>query len=89
MWRLSLPLFVMLLSASVAQGDDTVQKNLEEDTEAPYQSGYGDTPGFGGPSSVSEELRESNKTRVSTYQSDSLQRAFGPWFDWKRQLNEN
>ena len=89
MWRLSLPLFVMLLSASVAQGVDTVQETPGEEADAPYQSGYGDTPGFGGPASVSEELRESNETRKSMYQFDSLQRTFGPWFDWKRQLNED
>ena len=76
---LYLSVFTLLITvASLAQGDDT-----------PYQSGYGDAPGFGGPSSVSEELRESNETRSSTYQFDTLQRTFDPWFDWKRQLNED
>ncbi len=67
-----------LTVASLAYGDD-----------APYQSGYGDAPGFGGPSSVSEELRESNETRSSIYHFDNLQRTFGPWFDWKRRVHED
>jgi porin len=83
------PLIATLIAfAALVQGDDGPGQPEEGDTTARYQSGYGDTPGFGGPSSVSEELRESNETRSSTYQFDTLQRSFGPWFDWKRKLNE-
>lgn len=72
-----------------ALGDDASQRSPQENNSVEYQSGYGDAPGFGGPSSVSEQLRESNETRSSIYQFDSLQRTFRPWFDWKKQLNED
>jgi porin len=82
-----MPIAVIIIAAA-AQADDSPQEPLKDDVTARYQSGYGDAPGFGGPSSVSEELRESNETRSSIYQFDSLQRTFGPWFDWKQQLNQ-
>ncbi|MEH6589506.1 MAG: carbohydrate porin [Halioglobus sp.] len=86
--RLCLSAFVAIIFSSVARGDDIRTDFPGDPPQTSYQSGYGDTPGFGGPSSVSEELRESNETRSSTYQFEALQTAFGPWFDWKRQLNE-
>jgi porin len=87
--RLYLPVFVLLLGAPTLQAGDTTGEPQGEKAQRPYQSGYGDAPGFGGPSSVSEELRESNETRASIYQFNTMQRAFGPWFDRKRELNED
>ncbi len=79
----------LIAVASQGQCDGTPSQPKDEAAGTQYQSGYGDTPGFGGPSSVSEELRESNETRTSLYQFDTLQRTFGPWFDWKRRINED
>ena len=80
-----------LVAAAPALGQDTAADQTAEGAGADrsrYQSGYDSAPGFGGPSSVSEELRESNETRESLYQFDALQRGFSPWFDWKREMNE-
>lgn len=75
-------------AAASAQADDRTQADPDESAPS-YQSGYGSVPGFGGPSSVSERLRESNETRQSMYQFDTLQRVGRPWFDWKRRMNDD
>jgi len=54
-----------------------------------YQSGYEDVPEFGGPESVTSQLKRNDETREGTYQFDTLQRAWSPYFDWKRQLNDD
>ena len=53
------------------------------------QSGYEDIPEFGGPESVSTQLKKNDEEREFTYQFDSLQRGFAPYFDWKRSINED
>ena len=53
------------------------------------QSGYADLPEFGGPESVSAQLKEADRERESTYEFDGLQRGLAPYFDWKRDLKED
>lgn len=53
-----------------------------------FQSGYGDEVPFGGPDSVSGELKKNDINRDSIYQFDVLQTTFKPYFDWKRDLNK-
>ena len=54
------------------------------------QSGYEDLPQFGGPESVTAELKRNDAERESIYQFDGLQRNLAPYFDWKRrQQDEN
>jgi hypothetical protein len=82
---------IALLASQIAipVGADDPAGSSPDDSGTTYQSGYGSVPGFGGPSSVSEQLRESNETRQSMYQFDTLQRIGEPWFDWKRRINED
>ena len=71
------------MSADTATPSSTVEPaNVET-----YQSGYGDSVEFGGPSAVSQELDTLNENRDSLYQLDPLQRGFDPWFKWKESLN--
>ena len=53
-----------------------------------YQSGYDEIPEFGGPEGVSNSLKRNDQARESTYQFDTLQRAWEPYFDWKRGLQD-
>jgi porin len=59
-----------------------------QEATALSQSGYDGAPVFGGPSGVSVELQEANELRASVAQPAATQRLFGPWFDFKRALNE-
>jgi len=57
------------------------------DSDSPVsQSGYEKLPQFGGPDGVSGELRRNDEARESIYEWTGIQRAFGPYFDWKRWL---
>jgi len=53
------------------------------------QAGYADLPEFGGPESVSAQLKEADRDREATYQFDGLQRGLAPYFNWKRDLNDD
>jgi len=53
------------------------------------QSGYEDITEFGGPESVGTRLKENDAERESRYRFDGLQRALGPYFDWKRDVKED
>jgi len=67
------------LSGSLFAAEQTENKPFS------YQAGYGDGEGFGGPDSVSGELKWGDIDRDSIYQFS----AFQPYFDWKRGLNED
>ncbi|MEP6390415.1 MAG: carbohydrate porin [Halioglobus sp.] len=88
-----------VLSNSIALAFSIACSDLYADTATPvplvapaaveaYQSGYGDSVEFGGPSAVSQELDTLNENRDSLYQLDPLQRGFDPWFKWKEGLND-
>jgi len=68
------------------------QSVLAQESPAPAedgtQSGYDDIIEFGGPESVGTRLKENDAERGSMYQFDTLQRTLGPYFDWKRSLND-
>lgn len=53
------------------------------------QSGYQDLPEFGGPESVTSQLKLNDRERESVYQFDTLQRAWAPYFGWKRGLQDD
>ena len=64
----------------------------ESDTaEAPvaFQAGYGDMSDFGGPEGVSDQLMSADRARESTYQWETPQRWFKPWYDWKGKLKSD
>jgi porin len=62
------------------------QQAMEHDTS---QSGYGEAPRLGGPDGVAQELARNDQRRESKYRFDTMERAFAPYFDWKRQLNDD
>ena len=49
------------------------------------QAGYQDIPEFGGPESVTEQLKRADETRDALYDWPF----FDGYFDWKRQVNED
>ena len=72
-----------------AQEDEAASTDTEETSEDDeYQSGYDDIPQFGGPDGVSAELQRNDELRTGTYGFQGMQRAFAPYFDWKRWLIE-
>lgn len=52
------------------------------------QSGYDKLPEFGGPESVSRQLKDADEEREALYRFDGLQRNLAPYFDWKRRIND-
>ena len=69
-------------NASIEASSDSNESNIS-------QSGYEDLPEFGGPESVTAELKRNDAVRESVYQFDSLQRNLAPYFDWKRRVNDD
>jgi porin len=61
------------------------------ESEAPRtsQSGYDKISQFGGPDGVSGQLRSNDELRAAGYDFAVLQRAWKPYFDWKRDLKKN
>lgn len=89
--NLSLAL-ILLLAISPAWGIEPAEVKDGDNTatsEDEYQSGYGEISELGGPDGVSEELKRNDKEREFSYQFDTAQRVFKPWFDWKRRVNDN
>ena len=77
-----------VLCTDVYANSATPAPTIESSTVKTYQSGYGKSIEFGGPSAVSQELDSLNENRDSLYQLDPLQRGFDPWFKWKEGLND-
>ena len=71
----------VLLRAAI--GDEPGEDETDES-----QSGYEDLAEFGGPESVSAELKRNDAERESTYQFDNAQRLFAPYFNWKREMQD-
>ncbi|NIS89134.1 MAG: hypothetical protein GTN98_03460 [Woeseiaceae bacterium] len=76
-----------LWQASQAQEQQGDQESGGEITGG-SQSGYDDIETFGGPESVGARLQENDAVHESRFRFDGLQRMLGPYFDWKRQVNE-
>ncbi len=52
------------------------------------QSGYHASGSFGGPSGVSEELATQDDFRDALFEPGWSKALFTPWFDWKREVND-
>ena len=52
------------------------------------QSGYETRDTFGGPSGVSQELQALDDFRDALFEPEWTEVLGGPWFDWKRKLND-
>ena len=72
---LSLPAIALLLLAQPLQA--------QEDKRG--QAGYEDVPEFGGPESVTEQLKRADELHEAPYESPF----FDGYFDWKRQIRED
>jgi porin len=71
----------LLTSALPAQADDPAERR--------GKSGFkGDESGFGGPTSVREQLREDDELKEPAFRFPGFDRFFTPWFDWKRGISE-
>jgi porin len=89
-------LFTLAVIAFFCQGaqaqestqDEQGEQQSESSAEDGTQSGYEDIAEFGGPDSVSNELKRNDVARESRYQFDSLQSTFAPYFDWKRRVKD-
>ena len=58
---------------------------LAQETPAAGKAGYGDVPEFGGPQSVTGELKEADEERDAI--ADWA--FFDGYFDWKRQIKDD
>jgi len=83
-------LLLLLISSLTWAGEqaEVQEKDEIKSSEDAYQSGYGEITELGGPDGVSEELKRNDKEREFSYQFDTAQRVFKPWFDWKRRVND-
>jgi len=52
------------------------------------KSGFKSKPGFGGPTSVGEQLREDDELKEPAFRFPKFHAFFKPWFGWKKELND-
>jgi porin len=69
-------------------GESSATLSETEQNASQGQSGYETLPEFGGPESVSAQLKQADEERETLYKFDGLQRTLAPYFDWKRRINE-
>jgi porin len=81
------PLVIILLLTSIAyaEGEPEVVEGI---VPPGSQSGYDKLFQFGGPDGVSGQLRKGDEERTAKYDSIVLQKAWKPYFDWKKDLNK-
>ena len=73
-------IFLLLCSTFVhAQQEEQLQ------TKSGFQKDKG---GFGGPTSVGEQLREDDELKEPAFRFRKFREFFTPWFNWKKDLNE-
>jgi hypothetical protein len=76
-----------LWQTSQAQEEQGAQDSGATETGS-SQSGFEDIETFGGPESVGARLKENDAVKESRFRFDGMQRMLGPYFDWKRRVNE-
>lgn len=74
---------------ALAQDPAVAATQMEESASDGTQSGYDDLPEFGGPESVTGQLKQADEEREATFQFDGMQQGLSPYFDWKRGLNDD
>jgi porin len=80
-------LALFVVQAALGQDPESTAES-EAEAESTSQSGYEDLPEFGGPESVTSELKRNDADREAIYQFDGLQRNLAPYFDWKRRTRD-
>ena len=78
--RSVLAFFTLLLCVVLAHAQET-----QPQTKSGFQRDKG---GFGGPTSVGEQLREDDEIKEPAFRFPKFQEFFSPWFEWKKGLNE-
>ena len=63
----------------------TLGQESEAQTESGGQAGFGELPQFGGPESVTGQLKRGDELRDALYEWPF----FDGYFDWKRQVNDD
>lgn len=76
-------IFLLVAISPFVHAEQLVQQEPET------QSGYEPTPLPVGPDDVAAELAENDKKRETLLESGTLKKIFNPYFDWKRQLNDD
>ena len=62
----------------------------DKDAEPPeFQAGYGDVKEFGGPDSVSGQLKQADLASESTFHWKGPERWLKPWYDWKGRMQQD
>lgn len=79
MVKLALAFFltVLLVSPTFAVGQDSVNK-----------TDLSSVAGFGGPTSVSEQMREDAEVREPAFRFPAIDSFLSPWIDWKGSISE-
>lgn len=54
-----------------------------------FQAGFGDIPEFGGPESVSAQLKKADRDKDSTFDWQAPRRWLEPWYDWKGKIQDD
>jgi porin len=80
--------FFYLLALTVSLASAFAQE-AEQEEKPKSQSGYDRIAVFGGPESVDGNLKANDAERQSRHEFDTLQRNLGPYFDWKRRVNDD
>jgi porin len=60
----------------------------EETSSDQSKSGFEGETGFGGPTSIEEQLREDDRLKEPAFRFPGFRAFFKPWFKWKRRINE-
>jgi len=58
--------------------------DLADDASREFRAGFDELPQFGGPSSVSAELKAADAVKKTAFRFDDIQRGLAPWFEWKK-----
>jgi len=60
----------------------------KESSGKPSKSGFKGDVGFGGPTSVGEQLREDDELKEPAFRFPGFDAFFTPWFEWKKKIND-
>jgi porin len=77
--------FVIAVALALVLAESSFAQETNSEASTSSQAGYDDVPEFGGPESVSGQLKRADEIRDAMYDWPF----FDGYFDWKRQINED
>ena len=83
-----LAFFAVLIQVVALLFSLPVKPLLAEEQSRQSKSGFTGNKGFGGPTSVGEQLREDDELKEPAFRFPGFDAFFSPWFAWKKKLNE-